>query len=275
MNILFCGDSNIEDGLLISILSLLKNVDEELKVYLLTMRDPQGRRQPVRRQSAAYLDRMVRRKNPASFVRLIDVTDRFCADVPTANMDTRFTPYCMLRLFADQIDELPDKIMYLDTDVVCRQDPSGFYDQDMEGVELAGVLDYYGSWFFRNTWYRRDYLNSGVLLLNLGEIRRSGLFERCRALCRDEQMFMPDQSAMNRLSQRKRICPRRFNEQRILRDDTVFQHFTTSFRVFPWLHTLTVKPWQVDQVHEKLKLHEYDDILAAYQRLAQDMRSCA
>jgi len=37
MNILYCGDENIENGLIISILSLLKNVKEELKIYVLTM----------------------------------------------------------------------------------------------------------------------------------------------------------------------------------------------------------------------------------------------
>jgi len=42
------------------------------------------------------------------------------------------------------------------------------------------------------------------------------------------------------------------------------QHFTTSFRFFPWIHTVTVKPWQVDMVHKKLKLFEYDDLLNEY-----------
>ena len=36
MNILYCGDRGIEDGLIISILSLLKNVKEELNIYVLT-----------------------------------------------------------------------------------------------------------------------------------------------------------------------------------------------------------------------------------------------
>ncbi len=36
-------------------------------------------------------------------------------------MKTRFTPCCMLRLFADEILELPDKILYLDNDVICRK----------------------------------------------------------------------------------------------------------------------------------------------------------
>jgi len=80
-------------------------------------------------------------------------------------------------------------------------------------------------------------------------------------------MFMPDQSAINSLAVHKRLMSRRYNEQRRLRANTVFQHFTTSFRLFPWVHTLTVKPWQVADVHSKLKLHEYDDILTEYEKL--------
>ena len=37
MNILYCGDKNIEDGLIISVLSLLKNVRTNLNVYVLTI----------------------------------------------------------------------------------------------------------------------------------------------------------------------------------------------------------------------------------------------
>ena len=84
---------------------------------------------------------------------------------------------------------------------------------------------------------------------------------------RNKKMFMPDQSAINKLSTYKKIQPRRYNEQRKLHENTVLQHFTTSFRFFPWLRTLTVKPWQIDRVHSELKLFEYDDLLDEYASL--------
>ena len=37
MNLLYCGDQNIQDGLLISILSLLKHGSDELHIYVMTM----------------------------------------------------------------------------------------------------------------------------------------------------------------------------------------------------------------------------------------------
>lgn len=275
MNILYCGDENIENGLLISVLSLLKNVTEELHIYVLTMKLKTESREyrSVSDVAAAYLDRRVKQENENSFVKKLDVTELFMETMPMANMETRFTPCCMLRLFVDQIPQMPDKILYLDNDVVCRRDCSRFYHQEMDGYELAGVLDHYGKWFFKNNPFHMDYLNSGVLLLNLAKIRKTGLFEQCRMMCREKKMFMPDQSALNKLSRHKKILPRRFNEQRKLHDDTVLQHFTTSFRFFPWLHTLTVKPWQVELVHEKLKLFEYDDILKEYADTVEIMKA--
>ena len=37
MNILFCGDKNVQDGLLIAVLSLLENTQEHLDIYVLTL----------------------------------------------------------------------------------------------------------------------------------------------------------------------------------------------------------------------------------------------
>lgn len=265
MNILYCGDKHIEDGLIISVLSLTEQVGEPLNVYVMTVGLTCGQLnlEPVSDGVISYLNRTVAVRTGGT-VKKLDVTDIFSKELPTANMETRFTPCCMLRLFADEIPEIPDKILYLDNDVIARMDISDFYYQDIENYELAGVLDYYGRWFFRKNIFKMDYLNSGVLLLNMRKIRESGLFRRCREMCVSEKMFMPDQSAINKLANKKIIRDRRYNEQRKLHKNTVMQHFTTSFRLFPWFHSLTVKPWQIERVHEILKIFEYDNLFAQY-----------
>lgn len=220
--------------------------------------------------SIEILDKKVKQENNNSFVKKIDITEMFYNNLPEKNMHTRFTPYCMIRLFADEIQELPDKILYLDTDVICRRDFSEFYNQDISNYEIVGVLDHYGKWFFKKNILKMDYINSGVLLLNLAKIRETGLFKKCRKMCQEEEMFMPDQSAINKLAVAKKLQPRKYNEQRKLHKNTVFQHFTTSFRFFPWFHTLTIKPWQIDRVHEELKITEYDDIFEEYKKIIQN-----
>ncbi|MCD7785039.1 MAG: hypothetical protein LUH18_05600 [Oscillospiraceae bacterium] len=266
MNVLYCGDGNIERGLIISVMSLLRNIHDELHVWVLTAEmDFQGKHiSPVKDDVISALEKYMKGYNDSDSITLIDVSEHFKNEVPTVNMGTRFTPFCMLRLFSDEVSEIPDKIMYLDNDVVCRLDPGEFYNQDMTDYEVAGVLDYYGGWFFRKNPFKRDYLNSGVLLMNMSKIKETGLFRNCRKRCCEKEMFMPDQSAINKLAISKKICPRRFNEQRKLKSDTVMQHFTTSFRFFPYIRTVTVKPWDIPRLHEVLKLHEYDDLLSEY-----------
>ena len=63
-------------------------------------------------------------------------------------MKTRFIPYDMLRLFADQIEEIPDQILYLDDDIIVRRDLTQFYNQTLGKIEFVGVLDYWGNFSF-------------------------------------------------------------------------------------------------------------------------------
>ena len=269
MNILFCGDHNAEDGILIATLSLLKNSGaQELHIYILTMYTQSYHKkfQPFSKHAADYLKSLLVKQNPQNTLKLMDCTGLFVREPLIANMSTHFTPYAMLRLFADEIPQLPNKILYLDADVIVRRSLVNFYQQDLTGTELVGVLDYWGRFFFHNLHEHKvfDYVNYGVLLLNLPEIRKTNLFARIRHLLQTRTVLMPDQTALNRYAREKKIAPRRYNEQYKLQPDTVIQHFTTSFRFWPVFHTLTVKPWDVQRVHKVLKLHEYDDILTNY-----------
>ncbi|WP_294604670.1 glycosyltransferase [Lactobacillus rizhaonensis] len=269
MNILFCGDHNAEDGILIATLSLLKNSGaQELHIYILTMYTQSYHKkfQPFSKQAADYIKSLLVKQNPQNTLKLMDCTGLFVREPLIANMSTHFTPYAMLRLFADEIPQLPNKILYLDADVIVRRSLVSFYQQDLTGTEFVGVLDYWGRFFFHNLHEHKvlDYVNSGVLLLNLPEIRKTNLFARVRHLLQTRTVLMPDQTALNRYAREKKIAPRRYNEQYKLQPDTVIQHFTTSFRFWPVFHTLTVKPWDVQRVHKVLKLHEYDDILTNY-----------
>lgn len=278
MNILFCGDRNVQDGLLITVLSLLENTQEHLDIYVLTLDMSMNGRiySPIEQTFVDYLNETVSAQyDDRLYTKLIDTTDLFKDETPDANLSTRFTPCCMLRLFADKIDEIPDRILYLDTDVICRRDFGDFYYQNMDGVEIAGVLDYYGSWFFRKNIFKRDYLNSGVLLMNMCELRKTGLLSSCRHMCTTKQMFMPDQSALNKLSVSKRICERKYNDQRRLHSDTVFQHFTTHFKFFPYVRTETVKPWQTEEVTTILHIpeSEYGALFAKYYDIKESMKS--
>ena len=270
MNVLYCGDAYIERGVLLSVLSLLEHTpDEPLCVWIVTARV--GDRPPVSSRFAEGLDELLREDRAGAgasgSVTLLDATDAFEAEPPAANMDTRFTPCCMLRLYADRLEGLPERILYLDNDVVCMGDPRPLYAFDLDGAEFAGALDYYGRFFFRRSIWHMDYMNSGVLLMDLARMRETGLLAACRDRCASKRMFMPDQTSLNKLAREKRILPQRMNDQRRLHADTVMRHYSNCFGIFP-PRLIDVKPWQIERVHDELHTRELDGLYARYERAA-------
>lgn len=270
MNILYCGDSNIVDGLIISILSLIKHESGDLNIYVFSM-DYEDKKS-VSEKTIKKLDELVKKTNKNSFVKLIDVKKYFLEEIPLRNIDTLFTPYCMLRLYADLVPNMPSKIMYLDNDVIAYNSFKSFYDLDNSKYEIVGARDFYGKYFYSKNKIKKDYLNSGVLIMNLDLIKKSGSLKKARTMCQTRKMLLPDQAAINKYCKPKLIVKRKYNEQHALKNDTVFRHFTTTFKFFPYFRTQKVKPWNIDRLHEILKCHEFDDILTSYQQLKEEIK---
>ncbi|MBR3253891.1 glycosyltransferase family 8 protein [Candidatus Saccharibacteria bacterium] len=314
MNLLFCGDDGIKDGVLVAILSLLMNgqkrydvksgkmvVDEKMplpiyNIYIATINYENVK--PFRIEVADYLDKLVKKYNPRSSVKLIDATDVFVKNLPKKNMGSYFTPCSMLRLFADKMPELDkcDRILYMDYDVVCRGDISELYDTDMQGIEAAGVLDIYGRrWYHYNglvkrgvkdtavvdarvpserewSFLKQDYMNSGVMLFNMTECRKTKMLERAAKLCAEKWMMLADQAALNKVIRRRKLMPRKYNEQEERpRKDTVLHHFSNNFKFWPYFRVQKVKPFEIEKIHEVLNITEYDDILEKYIELKSNL----
>ena len=273
MNILYCGDKGIAKGVLVSILSLIKNNTRPLNIYIMTIsyKDTVA----FTEKSAKFLDGLVKKKNKGSFVKLIDATDVFVKNLPKKNMGSYFTPCSMLRLYADRVPELAklDRVLYLDYDVVCRGDISEFYDIDMMGIEAAGVLDIYGKNFYHYRGiFNFDYMNSGVMLFNMKECIKTGMFNKAVGLCAKRWMMLADQAALNKSISRRKLMPRKYNEQSERpRGDTALHHFSNNFKFWPFFRVQKVKPFEVEKIHNVLKITEYDDILEEYKKLKDNL----
>lgn len=269
MNILYCGDKGIGSGVLISVLSLIKHNNEALEIYIATIKYEGVT--PFTEKTTKFLDKLVKSKNAKSFVKLIDATEVFLKNLPSKNMGSYFTPCSMLRLYADKIPELNklDRILYLDYDVVCCRDISEFYYTDLTGIEVAGVLDIYGRRFYHyHGLFVQDYMNSGVMLFNMEECKKTGMFEKAVKLCGKRWMMLPDQAALNKSIEKRKIMPLKYNDQRERPDnETVLHHFSNNFKFWPFFHVQKVKPFEIKKVHEILKIHRYDDIFEEYNKL--------
>ena len=272
MNILYCGDDGIKRGVLVSILSLMKHNSEPLEIYIATINYENVK--PFQKKTADFLKSLVKQQNPKSFVKLVDATKVFTENLPTKNMGSYFTPCSMLRLYMDKMPELKNcnKILYLDYDVICRKDLSEFYSMSLDGLEAAGALDIYGKHFYHYHGLKQDYMNSGVMLFNLQECRKTKMFEKAVSLCMEHWMMLADQAALNKSIKKRKILPRKYNEQdERPRKDTVLHHFSNNFKFWPYFHVQKVKPFEIEKIHNVLQITEYDDILKKYSELEEKL----
>ncbi len=245
-------------------LSILKNTTSEVHVFLLTMDLQKWDRahRPLTEKQADFLRDVVKEKNANNTLLLCDATEEFCREMQeSVNLQNFYTPYCMLRLLADRIADIPDKVLYLDTDTVAFGDVQELFETDISGYEFAGAIDYLGKIF-----KHPRYINSGVLLLNLPYIRETGLFRRTLKCCRTKKMSFPDQDALNRMASKPLRIPSKYNAQRRKKDDTVIRHFCKSLRIFPYIHTVNVKPWETERLHSILKITYMDEMTKIYEK---------
>lgn len=272
MNILFSGNDNVFDGILTCMLSIFMRTKtrEPFTVYILTM--DVSRVKPeyiaIKDEKVAFLEQVAKKYNPLNRIAKIDVTDiyeREFADCP--NEQCYCSPYTLLRLFMDFIPQIPDKILYLDVDILFNRDISLLYDTDITGYEYAAARDHYGKYILN-----RNYINAGVLLFNMQEAKKTGLFEKARKLIKTKKLLFADQSAIYRSTTKKKMLPQKFNDQKFLHKSTVVRHFSKRLFYLPYPHTDNIKQWHVTRVHKVFGYECFDDVLYEYIYLREKMK---
>ena len=264
VNILFCGNIGVFDGMLTTALSLVKRTksEEPFCFHLFTMDVSHLKENyvPITRKQVAFLETVVKSYNPDNQVKLFDVTDlyrKYFSGCP--NEGAYCSPYTLIRLFADLIPGIPDKLLYLDIDLLFQHDVHLLYDIDVEGYEYAAARDHYGKYILNP-----NYINAGVILFNMKECRRTGLFDKARRWIQRKKLTFADQSAIIRSTTRKKMLPQRFNDQKFLHKHTIVRHFSKRLFYLPYPHTDNIKQWHVDRVHKVFGYHQFDDILDEY-----------
>ncbi len=264
VNILFCGNSGVFDGILTSSLSILKrtNSTEPFAFYIFTMDVSRIRPDyvPVSDQQIAFFRNVIQDYNPDNCVKKIDVTKLYGEEFGSCpNEDAYCSPYTLIRLLADRIDGIPDKILYLDADVMFNRDIHLLYDVDVEEVEYAAARDHYGKYLISP-----NYVNAGVLLFNMKRMRQTKILTKARSLLREKKLVFADQSALIRSTTCKKMLPQKFNDQKFLHKSTVVRHFSKRLFWLPYPHTDNIKQWHVSRVHKIFGYYQFDDVLYEY-----------
>ena len=263
MDILFCGNDKVFDGVLTAGLSIVRRMERPrpLRIHIFTMELTRVSPNylPITTEQAQIIENALRRHNPETTVTVYDVTECYEKHLMhNANEDCYCSPYTLLRLLAD-LYPLPDKLLYLDADVMACKDIGLLYDQDVSEVEYAAARDHYGH-FLVNP----NYINAGVLLFNMKRCRETGIFEKARSLIRVKKLTFADQSALIRSTTKCKVLRHWFNDQKFLYKKTVIRHFSKRLFYLPYPHTENIKQWHVEKVRKKFGYTCFDDILEEY-----------
>lgn len=268
IHVLITGNRQACNGLLIIALSYMRYNDGPITIHFMTMDHHEANPSfvPPSPEQFAYVRDLLKTHNKESDLIVHDMTKAF----HETNWHKKFnkwsyTPYALLRLFCDY-EELPDRLLYLDTDTFILGDIKPLYETEMEDYEFAACYDQLGTF-----WISAYYQNSGVLLLNIPRIKETGLMKKCRDFLSTRRPILADQDALNSSVLKKKFLPQIYNEQKHSHEDTVIRHFSKTLRWIPFFHTLNVKPWHVDRLHKVDDPERFKDILDEFQKRIQEL----
>lgn len=263
INILLCGNGKVFDGALTELISMTNKTKEAINCYIFTANLTRIKPEytAIEDRQIEFLNRVIKTKNENNLVQKVDVTELYESEFGNCKNENAYcTPYTLLRLLADLVPDMPDKLLYLDIDMMLNDDISKLYNIDVSDYEYAAVKEKYGHWFLY--W---DYINAGMLLFNMKNVKKTGLLKKARDLIRTKKMLFADQDAVYLSTTKKLLLPRKFNEQgSFRRKDTVICHFCKRLILYPYPLIENYKQWNVEQVHKLLRCHAFDDDLNEY-----------
>lgn len=270
INVLYCGNDGVFDGILTSILSILKrtNTKEPFRFYIFTMNLSRIKDSYVQIDDSkiSFLSEVVKKYNKENDIIKKDVTELYEKELSGCpNENAYCSPYTLIRLLADEVDGIPDKLLYLDADVMFNRDIRLLYKIDLAEWEYAAAPDHYGKYLINP-----GYINAGVLLFNMRRCKENGLFEKSRDRLRAKKLTFADQSALIRSTAKRKLLPQRFNDQKFLHKNTVIRHFSKRLFWLPYPHTDNIKQWHICKIHKIFGYYCFDDVLHEYVRLKTD-----
>ncbi|MGY4104991.1 glycosyltransferase family 8 protein [Ignavigranum ruoffiae] len=195
MNLLFSIDDNFVDQMLTTLYSISCHHQEKMSVYIL------------QKEALKETDKITDFINKLGYdYQPIIIGQTGFSDAPTTD---RYPETIYYRLLAHEfLPEDLDRILYLDADILCINDFSNLYKLDL-GLNLYAAASHTKVGNLLNKFNQKrlglaevtEYFNSGVLLMNLKQIRQQVRREDIFAFIEDNYrtLFLPDQDVLNGL----------------------------------------------------------------------------
>lgn len=188
-NICYVTNEDFAKPTLVSIVSLLENNKKPIAINIIYSTLSEGAINKFKSISNVY-------HNAKVVFHKIDYS-RF------ENLKTHIsyiTSETYFRYILPEILPNEDKVLYIDGDTIINADISEIFDCDINGYFCAGVRDILvdnDSDYKKLIGVSGLYVNAGVLLFNLNEIRNSNVVQELFDISRKKQLKFQDQDAIN------------------------------------------------------------------------------
>jgi len=126
----------------------------------------------------------------------IPIDQNLFSDVPTLQ---RLSPMTNARLHITSLLPETDRVIYLDCDLILRQNIKALWDFELASFPIAASMDY-GSTreeLAVRGFRLEDYFNAGVLLLDLNALRNMNFEQEVQAVITKNPQFIHDQDILN------------------------------------------------------------------------------
>ena len=136
----------------------------------------------------------------------VNPSDHFYKGCP--NIQPNFTPMCLMKVTAPKyVPE--DKVILLDPDTIILKSLLPMWNVDLTDKYFGAVEEYRGTW----RPYGKTYYNSGVMLLNLEEIRKDHFDDQLINVLNSTPLRLTEQDAYNLLGKHKAVSlPVEYND---------------------------------------------------------------
>ena len=172
MNIFFAVNNDYVKYLLVALLSILKNnVEEKIHFYIISKDITEESKNKIGLLRKIYSNFEIKYLVPD-----MSLFKKLKINIEYITIETYFR-----YIIADLVPDI-SKCLYLDADIVVNGKLKDFYDTDIENFYCAGVEDLFinGICYKKEIGFTDDdlYVNAGVLLLNLENIRKDNMISK-------------------------------------------------------------------------------------------------
>lgn len=207
MNILATVDSNYVRPFKVMLTSFFVHHKNENKIYLLYSN--------VKEQELCELKQLI--ESYGSLFLPVRVDEELLSGVPVIRY---FTKEMYYRLLAGMMFPKEKRMLYLDPDILIKDSLEPLYETEFEGMVMAGVADVAVNTMLSD--HKKElgfgdeeqYINSGVLLMDLEKLRECFRLEDIREIVEERGEFLkyPDQDMINLIFRGKiKVLERKYN----------------------------------------------------------------